>query len=345
MTNIYEVAKKANVSTATVSRVFSNHINVRKETKDKVLKTAKELNYTPSLVAASLRTKISGYVGFVIPNIDLPMFVNVIKGIDDYLYKVNYNMLITNIGNRIDRLETQLDNFSKRRKVDGIIYCPLGKPDEEIKIIRDLIDHTNIPVVFMDRILSELNLPYVINDNFSGAYQATKHLIESGHKKIAVVYSGPEIYTTKLRLEGFQSALRDEKIFIDKELYYPAEYFTVESGYKVAEKILNSRHKPTAIFCITDELAIGVLKYMREKHISIPDDYSLMGYDDIQFSAITNPSLTTVHQVKHKMGYEAAKLIIKEINRKSKSNKKNRTVSKVVLEPYLVQRESVKCVK
>ena len=126
MVNIFNVAKKANVSTATVSRVFSNYKNVAKETRDIVLQAAKELNYTPSLVAASLRTNISGYVGFVIPNIDLPMFTDVIKGIDDYLYGVNYNLLITNIGNRIDRLETQLDNFSKRRKIDGIIYCPLG---------------------------------------------------------------------------------------------------------------------------------------------------------------------------------------------------------------------------
>lgn len=197
----------------------------------------------------------------------------------------------------------------------------------------------------MDRILPELNLPYVVNDNLFGAYEATKYLIESGHERIAVVYSGPEIYTTKLRLKGFQNVFNDKKIPIDNSLYYDAEYFSVESGYKVAEKVFNDCNRFSVIFCLTDELAIGVLKYAHEKHISIPNDFSLMGYDDIQFSAITNPALTTVHQLKHKMGYEAAKLIIKEINRKNKSPKRSMSVKRVVLEPYLVLRESVKSLK
>jgi len=339
MTNIFDVAKKAGVSIATISRVFNHTGIVKEETRQKVLKIANELDYSPSLVARTMRTSVSRFVCFILPKIDLPIFTRVIEGIEDYLYEKKYNLIIANIDNKIDRLKTQFDIF-KNRKIDGIIYCSLGFSESELEILRNFTKSENIPLVFIDRILPELNFPYVVNDNFLGAYTASEYLISKGHKKIAVIYSTPEAYTTKKRLEGFKKSLKENKIPDNPDLYFIAKDISLKSGYDIAEAIFKNKLEATAIFCFTDILALGVLKYTHDNNISIPGKISLMGYDDIEFSALSYPPLTTIHQIKYKMGYDAAEIIIKsiELTKKSKNYKPRK---KVILKPYLVERKSV----
>ena len=339
MVNIFDVAKKADVSIATVSRAFNHTGVVKEEKRNRVLKIANELGYSPSLVARTMRTNISGYVCLVLPKIDLPIFTRVIEGVEDYLYGVRYNLIIANIDNKLDRLKTQFDIF-KNRKIDGIIYCSLGFDDSELEILRNFMKSENIPLVFVDRIMPEINSPYVINDNFSGAYTAAKYLIGKGHKKIIVIYSTPEAYTTKKRMEGFKAAFKENGISDNLNLYFLVKDISLGSGYDAAKQIFSSKSKATAIFCFTDILALGVLKYTQDNNISIPNKISLMGYDDIEFSAISYPPLTTIHQKKYMLGYHAAEIIIKTIElRKKSKNYKSR--KRVILKPYLVERKSV----
>ncbi len=333
---IYDVAREAQVSPATVSRVINNKNIVSEEKKKRIFNAIKKLKYHPSLVARSMRTKITGYVGFILPNITIPFYPRVIEGSEDFLYKKNYNLIIANVGNDIYKLRNQLELLTNRN-VSGILYCSLGFTKDEKEVLEDFIENSNTPIVFVDRIIPETKHSYVINDNFLGAYIATDYLIKLGHNKIALIYSGFDIYTSRIRYNGYIEALHDNAINFDDSLIFVADDISLKSGYLMARKIFNSKNKPDAIFCLSDILAIGVLKYIYENKLNVPEDVSIMGYDDIEFSSISSPPLTTIHQIKYKMGYEAAKFLINDI-----INKKRKKPKKIILKPYLVERETTR---
>ena len=335
ITNMHDVANKANVSHMTVSRVFNNPKLVSKKTKEKIIKIIKDLNYKPNLIAKSMRTNKTNTIGLVLPNIINPFFPEIVKGIDDYSKKNNYGVIIINTeddyNNQIISLEMLIE-----RKIDGLLNITSGR-DEDKKIINDIIINRKIPMVLIDRYILGTNCSHVSTDNFKAAFDATNYLIKLGHKKIGVISPPLKINIFFNRLRGYKQALKNNNIIYNKN--YIKEYKeSIENGYAASKKILANNNGITAILAMCDFMAFGAYKYCKENKVNIPNDLSVISIDDIFASALLTPPLTTMAQQKYKMGYTAAKILIESI-------KKNKLPEKqITLNALLTERESCKSI-
>ena len=331
MTNIYEIAKKANVSHMTVSRVFNNPEIVNKKTREKIIKIADELNYRPSLIARSMRTKRTHYIGLILPDIINPFFPEIVRGVDDYSRKNDYNVILVNTDNDYEVQTSSLYMFIDRG-VDGIILSGIAGGKKDRKFINKIIKRS-IPTVLIDRHIPDLKSSYVITNNLKAAYDATNYLIKLGHKKIGIISSPQKIKIFQDRLKGYRQALIENNIEYIKDFVVEGKE-SIESGYMAIKELLTKVDDFTAIFAMCDFMAFGVYKYCKENKIKIPDDISIISIDDIYTSALLTPPLTTMAQQKYGMGYNAAKILINSITKNKIPN------NQLILEAKLVERES-----
>ncbi len=331
MTNIYEIAKKAGVSHMTVSRSFNNPEMVNKKTRQKIMKIADELSYRPSLIAKSMRTKRTNYIGLILPDIINPFFPEIVRGVDDCARKNEYNVILVNTDNDYE-IETSSMYMFINRGVDGIILSGIagGKKDKEF--IKKIISR-KIPVILIDRYIPDINCAYVITDNFKAAYNVTRYLIGLGHKKIGVISSPQKIKIFQDRLKGFKQALTDYRLSYKNNYVVEGEE-SIESGYISMRELLKTSNKITAVFAMCDFIAFGVYKYLKENDIRIPEDISVISIDDIYTSSIITPPLTTMAQKKYEMGFRAVEILINSITG-NKNIKKN-----IILEAELMERGS-----
>jgi len=333
MTNIYEIAKKANVSHMTVSRTFNSPELVNKKTREKIIKIADEVGYRPSLIARSMRTKKTRYIGLILPDIINPFFPEIVRGVDDYSRKNNYNVIIVNTDNNYEVQTSSLYMFIDRG-VDGIILSGIAGGKKDRKFINKIIKR-NIPAVLIDRFIPDLKSSYIITNNFKAAYDATNYLIKLGHKKIGVISSPQKIKIFQDRLKGYRQALKENNIEYREDFIAEGKE-SIESGYRSIKKLLTKVDNLTAIFTMCDFMAFGVYKYCKEKNIKIPGDISVISIDDIYTSALITPPLTTMAQQKYEIGFNAAKVLIGSIV-KDKLPKKQ-----MILEAKLIERGSCK---
>ncbi|MCL5070693.1 MAG: LacI family transcriptional regulator [Actinobacteria bacterium] len=331
MVNIYDVAKKSNVSIATVSRVINNNKGVSVKTREKVLTVTKELNYDINIIAKSLVTKKTGTIGVIIPDITTMFFSMIVRGIEDFSRENNLNLIIGNSDNDVNKELYYLNEFNKRN-VDGIIISCTERKKEQNKHIITLLEKQK-PLVLIDRYIPDIYSSYVITNNIRGGYLAARHLIEQGHKKIALINGPKTISICTERKVGFIKALNEFNLNFDKKLEFFGD-LDAKSGYEIMEKIHNSKNKVTAIFAICDLIAIGALKYLKDKKLLIPDDYAVVGFDNLPYSFLLKPNLTTIEQQKYLMGNKAANILIKNIL----NNTNN--IEQIILEPKLIIRES-----
>lgn len=336
MTTIYEIAKRAGVSHMTVSRAFNNPELVGKETRKKIMMVADELDYHPNLVARSMRTKRTNYLGLVLPDIINPFFPEIVRGVDDYARKNKYNVILVNTDNDYEVEISSIKMFINRG-IDGIILSGIAGGKKDAEFLNEIINK-GIPVILIDRFIPDITSSYVITDNFRAAYDATKYLIDLGHRKIGVISSPQKIKIFQDRLKGYKKALLDNKIKYYEEYICEGEE-SIESGYKAAKKLLARTNNFTAIFTMCDFMAFGVYKYCKENSIKIPDDVSIISIDDIYTSALITPPLTTMEQQKYEMGCNAATILIKSI----KANKI--PTRQLILEAKLVERESCRRIR
>jgi len=332
MTNIYEIAKKAGVSHMTVSRTFNNPEMVNIKTREKIIKIADKLNYRPSLIAQSMRTKRTKYIGLILPDIINPFFPEIVRGVDDCARKNKYNVILVNTDNDY-KIQTSSMHMFINRGVDGIILSGIagGKKDKEF--IKKIISR-KIPVILIDRYIPDINCAYVITDNFKAAYDATRYLISLGHKKIGVISSPQKIKIFQDRLKGFKQALIDNELLSYENNYIVEGEESIENGYTSMGKLLKINNKITAVFAMCDFIAFGVYKYLKENNIRIPEDISVISIDDIYTSSIITPPLTTMAQKKYKMGFKAMEILINIIE------KKNIKRNNIILEAELMERDS-----
>jgi DNA-binding LacI/PurR family transcriptional regulator len=333
MPNIYDIAKKAGVSHMTVSRVFNKPELVGKKTREKITKIANDLNYRPSAIARSMRTKRTNYIGLILPDIINPFFPEIVRGVDDYARKNGFNIILVNTDNDYNIQNASLEIFVNRG-VDGLILSGVAGGKKDTMFINEILSK-NIPVVLIDRYIPELNSSYVITDNFKAAYNATQYLINLGHKKIGIISSPQKIKIFQDRLNGFESALSASNISFNKELVVECEENMVD-GYIGTKELFKRDNKFTAIFAMCDFIAYGAYRYCIENNINIPEDVSIISIDDINTSALLHPPLTTMAQKKYEMGFQAAKILVDSI-KKGKIPKKQ-----VVLESELIERQSCK---
>ncbi|MBU0477422.1 LacI family transcriptional regulator [bacterium] len=334
MITIYDVAKEAKVSRGTVSRCLNNKGYIKKDTRCRIERAAKKLNYIPDYTAQVLITKKTHIIGVLISDISNFFYPPVIKGVYDRVKESAYHIILGNSYNDPEEEKSILRTFLSRR-LDGIIFiCAEMKEDEKTTQVLNEIMKENIPIVLVQREENGLLLDRIFVNDLEGAYVATSHLIELGHNRIGFINGTSEIITGRKREEGYRKALIEHNLLVDRKLILE-NGFTQESGYRGIEKFLRMKAPPTAIFTANDVIAIGAMIAIKERGKEIPKDIALVGFDDIYVAALLNPPLTTVNQPKYEQGRLAAELLLKRMGGDKDSLPEN-----ITLDTKLVVRES-----
>ena len=313
--SLTEVAKKAGVSIATVSRVINQNSNVNPETRLRVEKAIKTLNYRPNRVAKRLRNKnaSSNLLGVLIPDIQNPFYVDVLRGIEDVSHAHNYALIMCNFAQDENKEQLYLDILLSE-SVDGLIAAPAHEQDQKvISIVK-----SGLPIVCVDRGLIGVDVDLVLVENRNGAYSAVQHLIDKGYRKIAYLSGLEQLPSSKQREQGYLEALRDNGLEIDRDLikYSDSRH---NSSMILCDELLNMNHPPDAIFTGNNLITLGALETIHKRGLKIPEQVAVVGFDDMYWSISLNPPLTAVRQPAYEIGKRAAELLIQRINDPSRS--------------------------
>jgi LacI family transcriptional regulator len=328
---IIAVSKHAGVSTATVSRVLNDSSAVKPETRERVLNSIKALGFRPNGAARALGAGKSFGVGVMVGDLGSPFFGQVVKSIEAEVRSAGLHVLVTN-GGFSPEAEATAHDFLRQRRSEALILHIDGTADH------DLIEWSKggAPLVVLGRNVPELPGQCVYLDNQRGGFMATQYLIDRGHKRIAHVsgpLKSPYNYDSRARLEGYRQALQHNAIKVSKSLFIESD-FTEAGGYAAAQELLGRGSPFTAVFVSNDQMAAGVMQALRDAKLSIPEDVSIVGYDDLVFTRYLSPQLTTVRQPLEEMGRAAALLALKALGVHSKSVQYR-------FEPELIKRQSV----
>lgn len=329
--NIKDVADMAGVSTATVSHVINGTRFVREETRRKVLEIVEALNYHPSSIARGLATNSTQTIGLIISDITNPFFTAVARGVEDEINQHGYHTIFCNTDEDPAREDEYL-RLLFAHQIDGLIISPTGTRSERLIRIGE-----DVPIVLLDRQADGLEAPLVGVDNEGGAYQATSHLIKLGHRRIGVVTGLQSISTLAERVRGYKRALREAGLPIDEALivqadprFYVNQLSTVShnlinssvtnlqmtpNAFYALQQLLDLPNRPTALFVTNNQMILGTLHGIRQRQLRCPDDISLVGFDDNDWSPLFSPPLTAVRQPTYQLGQTAAKLLMKLIQR------------------------------
>ncbi|MEG0833157.1 MAG: LacI family DNA-binding transcriptional regulator [Oscillospiraceae bacterium] len=326
-----DIARMAGVSKATVSRVVNNKAEgVGALTRQRVKAIIEDAEYKPDLLGRGIVTSKTHTIGIIVPDITNPFYSMLVKAIGDKLDESGYTLLLSSTGASFETEQKHLATFIAKR-VDGII---LTTSSNRIDEVRCMIFKYNLPLVLLDRTVANIaNCPGVFIDNEYALFISTEYLIKRGHYKIAYVTGQPEVSTTQARVAGYLAAHKHYRIPFREELLVHGEY-SYESGYAAVSDMLDRNVDFTALLCGCDTMAIGALTALKEHGKKVPEDIELIGFDNIQFSHIIEPSLTTVEQPVMELGREAAKMVLSLVNEEELETNTKR------LEPRMVFRES-----
>ncbi|MDO5399668.1 MAG: LacI family DNA-binding transcriptional regulator [Eubacteriales bacterium] len=309
---ISQVAKRAGVSVATVSRVINQTSSVTRETAQRVLSAIEELGYQPNVWGQNLRRGESRVILVLVPNVSNPFYAPIISGAEDALGRAGYSMMlgVTNVD--AERRNGFLD-FMGSGRADGAILMDTVVDDHQLPAYA-----REFPMVQCCEYDFHESLSHISIDNFSAAREAVLRLMELGHRNIGFVGADNRFVSTKRRLEGFRAALAEGGLPIrpENEAYASGDY-SFSTGVTAAGRLLDQHDRPTALFCISDVLALGALQAARDRKIPVPQALSVVGFDDVQYAAMFQPQLTTVRQPCYRLGYEAAELLLRKIRGES----------------------------
>ncbi|AIZ41830.1 LacI family DNA-binding transcriptional regulator [Cellulophaga baltica] len=307
---IKDVAKKLNVSISTVSRAFNDKYDIKEETKNLILKTAKELGYKPNPIARKLSQQRSFNIGIVVPEFNTNFFPEVMLGAQKVLLDEGYQVLVmqSNSSWEIERknVETLVDNM-----VDGLIIS-LTSEIKNNEYYKSLID-SKIPIVFFNRTVEEIAASKVLFDDYKWALFATEHLIVQGYTDIVHLTGTVNLTLTKNRLRGFEDAFKKHKMPVGKIISCG---FTMEDGERIAQEMIDKNQIPRAIFAANDSCAIGAMTIFKKNGLTIPNDIAIVGFTESSLAKHTHPTLTSVEQPTNDIGQTTAKLLLDQINNK-----------------------------
>ncbi|MCU9614233.1 catabolite control protein A [Caldibacillus lycopersici] len=307
---IYDVAREANVSMATVSRVVNGNPNVKPATRKKVLEVIDRLGYRPNAVARGLASKKTTTVGVVIPDISSSFFAELARGIEDVATMYNYNIILSNSDQNKDK-ELHLLNTMLGKQVDGIVFMSGNVTEEHV----EEFEKSPVPIVLAGSIEQTGKIPSVNIDYEKASFEAIQTFIDRGHKNIAYVI-GPlhEPINAVKKLSGYKKALETANIPFNEDYVVEGDY-TYDSGIEAAEKLLELDEKPSAILVSTDEMAVGVVHGLQDKGYLIPDDFEVISADNTRLSVMVRPQLTSVVQPLYDIGAVAMRLLTKYMNK------------------------------
>lgn len=322
------VAEMSGVSITTVSHVINNTRVVSKDVRDRVESVIQQLNYVPSAIARSLKNDRSNTIGMMIPNNSNPYFAEVIQGVEDASFEQGFNIILCNA---YDDPEKQLEYIRvlMSKRIDGLILVSSGTDESLAKLLAEV----NVPKVLVDREVAGVSADFIEADHEQGAYLATRYLIELGHREIACVSGPQELLPCQDRISGYHRALHEAGL-TEKPEYLIYSDFTSQGGYAAFEQMLHLPNRPSAIFASNDLMAFGGICAAHAAGIRIPDQLSVVGYDDIALASFCTPPLTTVAQPKYEIGSVTAKTLIERIVNSDMPWKRDK------LETQLVVRQS-----
>ncbi|UII55208.1 catabolite control protein A [Cytobacillus spongiae] len=311
---IYDVAREANVSMATVSRVVNGNPNVKPATRKKVLEVIERLGYRPNAVARGLASKKTTTVGVIIPDIASPFFAELARGIEDIATMYKYNIILSNSDQNKDK-ELHLLNTMLGKQVDGIVFMGGNITQEHV----GEFGKSPVPVVLAGSIEDSNEIPSVNIDYEQAAYDVVQSFVDKGHKEIALVI-GPlhEPINQEKKLSGYKRAIEDAGLPYREELIIEGDY-TYDSGLEAIERLMELESKPSAIFVGSDEMALGVVHGAEDRGYKVPDDFEVISSDNTRLSLMVRPQLTTVVQPLYDIGAVAMRLLTKLMNKEKVS--------------------------
>ncbi len=301
--SIKDIARKAGVSIATVSRVLNKNGRYSQETEEKILKIIEESGYRRNVNAKSLRTKKTQTLGVIVPDITNEFFAKIIQSVERNAMKYDYSVFVCNTDEDEAREQMQVKNLLEKF-VDGIIYIS-GKTNSGGEVEGNI----GIPVVYIDRYISASKM-YVQSDNKEGGYLATKELLDAGCENIMIIKDFRQISSIISRYDGYKRALKEAGKSVDENLIYNVDHVNYEEAKKGVLEKIKSGIKFDGIFATNDWMALGAISALREKKIRIPEDVKIVGFDNMSISEITSPSITTIHQDSEKLGEYATEILM-----------------------------------
>lgn len=329
MASIKDVALKANVSTTTVSHVVNSTRFVSDKVRHDVELAIRELNYVPSAVARSLKSNTTKTIGMLIPNCSNPYFAEIVRSVEDHCFGAGYALILCNTDDDPHRQAAYLQVISEKR-IDGTIIISTGEDADLLRLLKGL----TIPTVLLDREIREVNCDLVETAHLQGALMATEHLIALGHRRIACLAGPANLNSSVQRIEGWRTALAQSGLAAEaSDLLWQSD-FSSQGGFTTMQSILRSPQVPTAVFVCNDLMCIGALSAAHQAGVQVPQDMSLIGFDDIELARFASPALSTIAQPKHLIGVTAVDMVLERIQGGRLQARQ------VILQPELIIRNS-----
>ena len=326
------IAERTGYSVSSVSRVLNglaDKYRISEKARETIIQEARRCNYTPNVIARNLRTNRTNTIGLILPSVANPYFADMSSTI---ISEANKNGYTTIVADSLENEENQKANVAMliSRRVDGIIAAPCGDNPE----LFEEIYRSDIPIILIDRFFKGSHLPYVTTNNYAGGLQATNHLIRNGHRHIACIQGINSSVPNKKRVDGYMDALR--KVVCEAMALVTGNEFSLQNGYIETKKLLKRHPRPTAIIALSNTIGLGVIKAIREAGMRMPEDISLVSYDNNVYMDYLVPAVTRISQPVEDMARHAVKLLFKSIENKKTLN------TQTELSPSLIIRESVR---
>jgi len=331
MATIKDVALRAGVSVTTVSHVVNDTRHVSAKGRERVEQAIRELGYVPNAMARSLKSNTTSTLGMLIPNSSNPYFAEIVRIVEDRCFGAGYTLVLCNTDDEPRRQSVYLQVLAERR-IDGLIVVSTGAGDDDSLVTQ--LHGLRIPTVLVDREIADPACDLVETAHMQGGLLAVRHLLSLGHKRIACIGGPVGVMPSEQRIEGWRVALAEAGAAPNADALLWRGGFTSQGGYEAMHAILRTEHAPSAVFVCNDLMAIGALRAAHESGVHVPDDLSIVGFDDIELSAYTSPPLTTVAQPKERIGALAVDMLLERVGGK------RRDTRKVVLQPELRVRAS-----
>ena len=329
---IKDIAKALNISPSTVSRALQDHDDISKKTREKVQAYAKAHHYKPNAIALSLKMQRTNIIGVIVPNMVHNFFASVLAGIDDAARKKGYNVILCQTSEQYEREVDCLDTLLASH-ISGLLIS-LSKSTTNFDHLKEALQE-DLPIVMFDRVSPEIKTDQVVTDDYSGAYAAVCHLIETGCKRIAF-YGSPEHLTiTQERKRGYLDALKNHGIEPDNDIMFECD--SREAAIELTPKVMQLKNCPDAFFTVNDYTASGVIHSIKRAGLKIPEDVSVCGFGDGVVARTSDPELTTVEQNGYEIGLTACMRLIDKIEKKDTDS-----ITRTVIKTRLIKRNSTK---
>jgi LacI family transcriptional regulator len=329
MSTIGDVAKLAGVSKMTVSRVINNSGYISQETRERVEQAIAELGYVPNALARSLRFKQTNTIALVLTDITNPFFTTIARGVEDTASEHGFSVMFCNTDESQD-YETEYLNVLVQKQVDGVLLVPASCSAESVSFLQD----RNVPFVLLDRRIPNVQVDIVRSDSVQGAYDLVRHLVKLGHRNIALLSGPPSATTAEDRIAGYYQALTEAGLDTNAAAIYYVP-FTQEGGYQVMKQVLAAAPRPTALFAGNNFIAIGALRALREAGVRVPQDISLVTFDDLPPTIVIDPFFTAAVQPAYEMGQRATALLLDRLGGRGPAEPQE-----IVLRTQFIMRES-----